>query len=141
MKKFAFGVLAVCMVVLLVISLNGGFDDVENKDIKFNEAAFSMPIFASGSEDITSFLVGEFAGEDGSHLSFDGTGSVRRIASDGMVASGSCSLVQQGDGSVMIRFIFAEGEELYAFSLTSENGDFLLKDADDGVINYSPIIF
>ena len=141
MKKFAFGVLAVCMVVLLVVSLNGGFDDVENKNIKYNEAAFSMPSSVSGSRDITGFLVGDFEGEDGSRLSFDGQGSARRISTDGLVSSGSCSLLEQSDGSTMVRFVFESGEEIYAFSLTSEMGDFILKDAEGEVTKYSPIIF
>ncbi len=140
MKRFAIGVLAVCMVVLLVVSLNGGFDDVENKDIKFNEAAFSMPYSVSGAKDITSFLIGDFDGEDGSHINFDGVGSVRRIGADGMVSAGSYSLLQQSDGSVMARFTFEKGEEIYAFSLASENGDFILQDADGNVTKYSPVI-
>lgn len=140
MKKFAFGVLAVCMVVLLVVSLNGGFDDVENKDIKFNEAAFSMPNSVSGSKDISGFLVGDFEGEDGSSISFDGNGSMRRISAEGLVSSGGYSLIQQKDGSAMVRFALESGEELYAFSLASEMGDFILKDAEGEVIKYSPII-
>ena len=141
MKKFAFGVLAVCMVVLLVVSLNGGFDDADNnKDIKFNEAAFSMPFSVSGSTDITHFLVGDFEGEDGSHISFDGEGSARRVAADGMVSSGSYSLVEQSNGGAMLRFVFADGEELYAFSIASENGEFVLQDADGKVFEYSPIM-
>ena len=140
MKKFAFGVLAVCMVVLLVVSLNGGFDDVENKDIKFNEAAFTLPDSVTGAKDVTGFLIGEFDGEDGSHLSFDGCGSVRRIGADGMVSAGSCSLLQQSDGSVMVRFVFEGGEEIYAFSLASESGDFILQDAEGNATKYSPVM-
>lgn len=140
MKKFAVGVLAVCMVVLLVVSLNGGFDDVENNGIKFNEAAFSMPTNLSGAHDSTSFLVGDFDGEDGSHLSFDGLGGVRRIGADGIVISGNYKLLEQGDGAAMVRFSFEKGEELYAFSLTASNGEFILQDAEGNATGYVPVM-
>jgi len=140
MKKFAFGLIAVCMVVLLVVSLNGGFDDVENNNKIFNEAAFSMPSSVSGATDATAFLVGEFDGNDGSHLSFDGKGGVKLRTADGMAANGSCTLLQQSDGSAMIRFVYESGEELYAFALTSEAGDFSLTDSDGRTVNYSPVI-
>ncbi len=140
MKKFAAGLLAICMVVLLVISLNGGFDDVENNDIKFNEAAFNMPSSISGASDATSFLVGEFDGDDGSHISVDGKGSLKLIGSEGIVRSGKYTLLQQSDLSAMIRFTFDNEEELYIFALASELGEFTLTDADGNVIKYSPVI-
>ena len=140
MKKFAIGVLAVCMVVLLVVSLNGGFDDVENNEIKFNEAAFSLPSNLSGAQDITGFLVGDFDGEDGSHLSFDGQGGMRRIGADGMVLNGSYKLLEQGDGSAMVRFTFEKSEELYAFSLNSPTGGITLQDADGNATEYVTVM-
>ena len=140
MKKFAIGVLAICMVVLLVISLNGGFDDVENKNMNFNEAAFSIPSSISGSKDITSFLIGEFDGDDGTRLSVDGQGHAKLTRGIGFVQNGSYTLLQQNDGSAMLRFVFDSGEELYAFALTSEAGDFSLTDSDGRTVNYSPVI-
>lgn len=140
MKKFAFGLIAVCMVVLLVVSLNGGFDDVENNDIKFNEAAFTMPSSVSGATDATAFLVGEFNGEDGSHISVDGMGGVKRTSADGIVSSGSYTLLQQPDGSNMLRFIFDGSEELYAFSLASSNGEFSLTDMAGKTVVYTPVL-
>lgn len=140
MKKFAIGVLAICMVVLLVISLNGGFDDVENKNMNFNEAAFSIPSSISGSKDITSFLIGEFEGEDGTHLSVDGQGHAKLTRGVGFVQSGSYTLLQQNDGSAMLRFVFEDGEELYAFALVSESGDFVIADADGNETKYSPVL-
>lgn len=140
MKKFAIGVLAICMVVLLVISLNGGFDDVENKNMNFNEAAFSLPSSISGAKDISSFLVGEFDGDDGSHLRVDGIGSVQITKGVGFVQNGSYTLIQQNDGSAMLRFVFESGEELYAFAIVSENGDFVIADKDGKQVNYSPVL-
>lgn len=140
MKKFAIGVLAICMVVLLVISLNGGFDDVENKNMNFNEAAFSLPSSISGAKDITSFLVGEFDGDDGSRLRVDGIGSVQITKGVGFVQNGSYTLIQQNDGSAMLRFVFESGEELYAFAIVSENGDFVIADKDGKQVNYSPVL-
>ena len=140
MKKFAIGVLAICMVVLLVISLNGGFDDVENNDIKFNEAAFSIPSSISGSKDITSFLIGEFDGEDGTHLSMDGQGHVKLTRGVGFVQSGGYTLMQQNDGSAMLRFVFESGEELYAFALCSDCGEFMLADKNGKEIKYTPVL-
>ncbi len=140
MKKFAIGVLAICMVVLLVISLNGGFDDVEDKNIKFNEAAFSMPSSISGSTDITSFLVGEFDGEDGTHISADGMGNFKFTKGVGLVKSGKYTLLQQSDGSAMLRFTFDDGEEIYAFALASEHGDFVIATAEGAETKYTPVI-
>lgn len=140
MKKLAAGLVAVFMVVLLVISLNGGFDDVENNNIKFNEAAFSMPASVSGASDATSFLVGEFDGEDGSHISVDGKGNIRFTETDGIVRSGKYALLQQADYSAMIKFDFDSGSELYAFALTSEHGEITLTDSEGNAVKYSPVI-
>lgn len=140
MKKFAIGVLAICMVVLLVVSLNGGFDDVENNNIKFNEAAFTMPGVSSGATDATAFLVGEFDGEDGSHISADGNGALRFTGADGIVRSGKYALVQQSDGSAMIKFSFESEDLLYAFALESEDGRFSLTDENGSAVNYTPVL-
>lgn len=140
MKKFAIGVLAICMVVLLVISLNGGFDDVEKKNMNFNEAAFSIPSSISGSKDITSFLIGEFDGDDGTRLSVDGQGHAKLTRGIGFVQNGSYTLIQQNDGSAMLRFVFDSGEELYAFALCSECGEFVLEDKDGNETKYNPVL-
>ncbi len=140
MKKFAIGVLAICMVVLLVISLNGGFDDVENKNMNFNEAAFSIPSSISGSKDVSSFLIGEFNGDDGTHLSLDGQGHVKLTRGIGFVQSGSYTLLQQNDGSAMLRFVFDTGEELYAFALCSDCGEFILADKGGNETKYTPVL-
>lgn len=140
MKKFAIGVLAICMVVLLVISLNGGFDDVENKNMNFNEAAFSIPSSISGSKDITSFLIGEFDGDDGTRLSVDGKGHAKLTRGIGFVQNGSYTLIQQNDGSAMLRFVFDSGEELYAFAICSDCGEFVLEDKDGNETKYSPVL-
>ena len=139
MKKLAFGLLAICMVVLLVVSLNGGFDDVENNNIKFNEAAFTMPSSVTGAKDATSFLVGEFDGEDGSHISVDGKGNIR-VTKDGLTRSGRYALRQQPDLSAMIQFSFEDGDELYMFSLVSEIGEFSLTDDSGKSVKYTPVI-
>lgn len=140
MKKLAIGVLAICMVVLLVVSLNGGFDDVENNDIKFNEAAFTMPSSVTGAKNATSFLVGEFDGEDGSHISVDGKGTIKLIGADGIVKSGKYTLLQQPDLSAMIQFSFESGDELYAFALVSELGEFSLTDGNGKAVKYTPVL-
>ena len=140
MKKIAIGVLAICMVVLLVVSLNGGFDDVENNYIKFNEAAFTMPGSAGGGTDVTSFLVGEFTGEDGSHISVDGLGTIRFTGADGIVRSGKYALVQQSDNSVMVKFSFESEELLYAFALESENGRYSLTTEEGSTVYYDPVL-
>ncbi len=139
MKKLAFGLLAICMVVLLVVSLNGGFDDVENNNIKFNEAAFTMPSSVTGATDATTFLVGEFDGEDGSHISVDGKGNIR-VTKDGLTRSGRYALRQQPDLSAMIQFSFEDGDELYMFSLVSEIGEFSLTDDSGKSVKYTPVI-
>ena len=139
MKKLAFGLLAICMVVLLVVSLNGGFDDVENNNIKFNEAAFTMPSSVTGATDATTFLVGEFDGEDGSHISVDGKGNIR-VTKDGLTRSGRYALRQQPDLSAMIQFSFEDGDELYVFSLVSEIGEFSLTDDSGKSVKYTPVI-
>ena len=140
MKKLAFGVLAICMVVLLVVSLNGGFDDVENNNIQFNEAAFTMPASVTGAKDSTSFLVGEFDGEDGSHISVDGKGAIKLTGADGIVRSGKYSLLQQPDLSAMIMFSFDSGDEIYAFALASAEGDFTLTDDSGKTVAYTPVL-
>ena len=140
MKKLAFGVLAICMVVLLVVSLNGGFDDVENNNIQFNEAAFTMPASVTGAKDSTSFLVGEFDGEDGSHISVDGKGAIKLTGADGIVRSGKYSLLQQPDLSAMIMFSFDSGDEIYAFALASAEGGFTLTDDSGKTVAYTPVL-
>ncbi len=140
MKKLAAGLLAVCMLVLLVISLNGGFDDVEDNNIRYNEAAFTIPSSVSGAADATSFLVGEFDGEDGSHISVDGKGNFKFTPAEGMVQSGKYTLLQQKDLSAMIRFTFDNEELIFIFELASENGDFLLTDEEGVAVKYTPVI-
>lgn len=142
MKKFAVSLLAISMVVLLVFALNGGFDDAggNNNISGFNEAAFSMPASQSGATDATTFLVGEFDGADGSHLSFDGQGNVKVTSVGGIVRSGKCTLLQQADYSAMIQFSFSDGTELYSFCLVSEKGDFTLTDAAGSSVMFSPVI-
>lgn len=142
MKKFAISLLAISMVVLLVFALNGGFDDVggNNNISGFNEAAFSLPASQSGATDATAFLVGEFDGSDGSHLSFDGKGSVKVTSAAGIVRSGKYTLLQQADYSAMIQLSFTEGSEIYSFALASASGDFTLTDANGNTVMYSPVI-
>ncbi len=140
MKKLAAGLLAVCMLVLLVISLNGGFDDVEDKNIRFNEAAFTIPSSVSGAADATGFLVGEFDGDDGSHISVDGKGNIKFTPSEGLVRSGKYTLLQQKDLSVMIRLSFDNEELHYIFKLVSESGEFSLTDANGNAVIYKPVI-
>lgn len=142
MKKFAAGLLAISMVVLLVFALNGGFDDVQgNNSISgFNEAAFSMPASESGASDATAFLVGEFDGGDGSHLSFDGKGNMKFKSADGIIRSGKYTLLQQEDYSAMIQFAFDDGSQLYSFALVSEKGEFSLTDADGNSVMYAPVL-
>ena len=140
MKKLALGALAICMVVLLVVSLNGGFDDVENNNIEFNEAAFTMPGSVSNVTDATAFLVGEFDGEDGSHISVDGRGAIRFTGADGIVRSGKYTLLQQSDYSAMVQFSF-DGEDLrYTFALESEEGQFSLTDKEGNAVLYTPVL-
>lgn len=141
MKKFAISLLAVSMVVLLVFALNGGFDDegTYNNISGFNEAAFNLPVSQSGAKDATSFLVGEFDGADGGHLSFDGSGNAKLVDASGIIKSGKYTLLQQTDFSAMIQLSFDSGTELYSFAIINEGGSFILGSSSGTSVEYQPV--
>ncbi len=142
MKKFAAGILALSMMVLLVFALNGGFDDVDtNKISGMNEASFTMPLSGSGATDATAYLVGEYEGQDGSHLSFDGLGTVKLRDAAGLSHSGRCSLMQNADRSAVLQIILSDGSEtVYAYTQTSAEGCFDLTTSNGDSCSYTPVL-
>ncbi len=139
MKKL---ILGICAVMLVVFLISGGGkkagDAAAPKTLTVSEAAFSVR--NSKSEDATSFLVGRFAAEDGTQLSFDGQGEVREIAANLVAEIGRCSLTQSDDGAVIFWMELGGESRLFAFQLAAPDGSFILTDANGNTETYTPVI-
>lgn len=139
MKKLILGICAVMLVVFLLFGggKNAGDRD-EAKVRSVSEAAFSVR--NSKSEDATSFLVGRFAAEDGTRLSFDGQGEVREIAANLVTEVGRCSLTQSDDGAVVLWMDLNGEARLFSFQLASPDGMFTLTDVNGNTVQYTPVL-
>ena len=137
--------LPICVIALLALLLSavGGKkkDAPQGADTpaftSVTEAAFSLR--RTGSEDATSFLVGNFYGEQSGKMFFDGAGSVRRIRTDLSYIPGTYSLMQSEDGAAILRMELDAGEQLYTFSVASPEGGFVLRDAGGAEETFLPM--
>ena len=94
---------------------------------------------SSGSEDATSFLIGTFAGEHGEKLAFNGTGEVKRVLQNLSSTSGTYSLLQSADGAALLNLSVGGAEKIYAFSIASPEGGFIIRDADGKTETFLPV--
>ena len=140
MKRFFLPVFIIALAVLLISAISGKGKPTEEapRIVTVSEAAFSMR--ASGAEDATSFLVGSFTGEHGEKLVFNGAGEVKRVLQNLSTTTGSYALLQSADGASILELDIAGAAKLYAFSLTSPEGQFTIRDADGNAQTFTPIL-
>jgi len=139
MKKL---VLSVCAVMLFVLVVCGGQKKANAgaapEILSVTEAAFS--IRNSDCEDVTDFLVGRFAGENGRLLCFDGQGEVKEVASNLVTQTGSCTLTESEDGAAVLRIVEDGAVKLYSFKVYSPEGGFILTDENGKTETFTPVI-
>ena len=141
MKRLLLPICIVALLALLISAINGkGKQPAAEEAPRFStvsEAAFSMR--SSGSEDATSFLIGTFAGEHGEKLAFNGTGEVKRVLQNLSSTSGTYSLLQSADGAALLNLSVGGAEKIYAFSIASPEGGFIIRDADGKTETFLPV--
>ena len=106
--------------------------------ISVSEAAYSVR--AGASETANAFLVGRFAGNQGTNLSFDGVDAVKQTKANLDAAEGSYTLTQSKSGPALLQLRFGEALKMYSFELTSPEGDFRLTDADGNTEFFRPVL-
>lgn len=130
----------VCVVLVAIIVFSGfggaGSDGQAQDSFSVSEAAFAVR--TSGSEDVTSFLVGRFQGDQGTSLRFDGVGGVWETGSNLVSREGSVTLSQSGNGATLLQLRFDGVSLLYTFRLESAAGDFSLTDVSGNCELFAP---
>lgn len=137
--------LAVCIVAMLALVLKAvvgkGGSPAQDPDAAFitvSEAAYSLR--SSGTEDATSFLIGNFTGSS-VKLCFDGAGAVKMIKQDFSTYRGSYSLQQSLSGAAILSMTIGEGKEtLYTFEIASPEGGFILRNSAGTEWTFLPTI-
>lgn len=131
-------------VVLIAIVLFSGFSGTDDgiggmqDSLSVSEAAFAMR--TSSSEDVTSFLVGRFAGDKGTTLRFDGVGGVSEISVGLVIREGTAILTQSEGGAALLQLSIDDTLQLYTFQLVSAEGAFTLTDANGDSETFQPIL-
>ena len=142
MRRLFLSICAIALLALLISTASGKKKDVPRAPdapafTSVTEASFSLR--RTGAEDATSFLVGNFNGEQSGKLVFDGAGSVRRVRKDLSYVPGTYSLMQSEDGAAILWMELDGGAQLYTFSVASPEGGFILRDANGGEETFLPI--
>jgi len=139
MKRLLLPICIVALVALLFSAL--GDKSQQGEDVprftSVSEAAFSMR--SSGAEDATSRLVGNYLGENGEKLSFNGTGDVRRISQNFSSVEGDYTLLQSSDGAAILQMDYPGASQLYSFHIVSPEGQFSLTDQDGSTETFTPV--
>ena len=143
MKKL---LLPICIIALALLLFSAVKDKAPKPEqaaaaprvTSVSEAAFSMR--SSGSEDATSRLVGNFRGEDGEKLVFNGKGELRRVSQNLSMVTGSYQLLQSADGAAILDMeLDGGGKALYSFAISSPEGNFTLTDGNGAEKTFVPI--
>ncbi len=136
MKKTLAAVLVIAAVICIVYFAGGGKNDKDASvgTPNINIAAETISAAGTISKNATSFLVGTFAGSDGSEIFFDGIGTYRN-GSD----SGEYTLTDNGGNTGTLSLTSSGKVSLYSFQLISGEGEFSLVSADRDAVDYSPI--
>ena len=140
MKKLLLPICIVALVALLLSATGGKEKPAADDAPRFttvSEAAFSMR--SSGSEDVTSRLVGSYTGENSETLIFNGAGEVKRIAQNLSSKAGTYSLLQSADGAAILRMDLDGTSVNYAFVIASAEGAFTIRDADGHSETFTPV--
>ncbi len=141
MKRLLLPICIVALLALLISAVAGKGKQAAAEDAPrfttVSEAAFSMR--SSGAEDATSFLVGTFAGEHGEKLVFNGRGDVKRVLQNLSSTAGTYSLMQSADGAALLNLSIGGAEKMYAFSIASPDGGFVIRDADGKTETFLPV--
>ena len=142
MRRLILPICVIALLALLISTASGKKKDAAQSPdapafTSVTEAAFSLR--RTGAVDVTSFLVGKFSGERSGKMDFDGAGSVRQVRKDLSYIPGTYSLMQSEDGAAILRMELDAGELLYAFSIASPEGGFLLRDENGNEETFLPI--
>ena len=134
--------LPVCIIFIAIVLFSvagnpGGMKAVPDA-ISVSEAAYSVR--AESGETVNAFLVGRFAGNQGTNLSFDGVGAVKQTKSNLDSIDGSYTLTQSKSGAALLQLRFGDTVKMYSFELTSPEGNFRLTDADGNTEIFRPIL-
>ena len=106
--------------------------------VSVSEAAYSMR--TNSGETANSFLIGRFAGNQGTNLAFDGVGAVKQTMSNLDSIEGSYTLTQSSSGAALLQIVLEDSAKMYSFELTSPEGNFRLTDADGNTEIFRPIL-
>ena len=129
----------ICIVLLAIVLFSGfgGTEELAFQDpSSVSEAAFAMR--TSGYEDVTSFLVGRFLGDQGTSLRFDGVGGFSETSVNLDTRAGTVSLIQSEGGAALLQLTVDGTPQLYTFQLISAEGAFTLTDADGNSETFQP---
>ena len=129
----------ICIVFVAIVLFSGfgGTDDMAPQDLSsVSEAAFAMR--TSDYEDVTSFLVGRFVGDQGSSLRFDGLGGFSETGANLDTRAGSVILTQSEGGATLLQLRIGDTVQLYSFQLISAEGAFTLTDANGNSETFQP---
>ena len=142
MKKLLLPICIIALIAILLSAVNGkkktaAATEEAPRFSTVSEAAFSMR--SSGSEDATSFLVGSFSGEHGEKLVFNGRGEVKRVLQNLSSVTGAYQLLQSADGAALLNLNIGGAEKIYAFSIASPDGGFIIRDADGKQETFTPV--
>lgn len=130
----------ICIVLIAIVLFSGfsGAEDMAPQDLSsVSEAAFAMR--TSGYEDVTSFLVGNFVGDSGMKLRFDGVGGVTETSPSLDLRSGTAVLTQSQGGAALLQLSIDGTPQLYSFQLVSAEGAFTLTDAEGNSETFQPL--
>jgi len=133
--------LPLCLVVIAVVAIvltGRQAATTEVPDLSaVSEAAFDVR--RTGSENATSFLVGNFTTEKGEKFCFSGKGEVKRIGLNLSSVTGQYVLLQSDSGAAVLQLELDGTERLYAFRLASPEGNFTLTDAEGITTAFAPV--
>lgn len=134
--------LPACIIIIAIVlfSAAGNSDRMRAvpDTISVSEAAYSVR--TEPGETANSFLVGRFAGNQGTNLTFDGAGAVKQTMVNLDGVEGSYTLTQSRSGAALLQLALGDSAKMYSFELTSPEGDFRLTDADGNTEIFRPVL-
>ena len=136
MKRLLWPICIVLIAIVLFSGFGGTEDGAFQEPASVSEAAFAMR--TTGYEDVTSFLVGRFLGDQGTSLRFDGVGGFSETGVNLDTRQGTVTLTQSEGGAALLRLTVDGTPQLYTFQLISAEGAFTLTDANGDSETFQP---